>query len=107
MAVPKRKTSPSKRHMRRSHHALGTEARAPDVEVPVEGDEDTPEVLSGTLIDLAAPLLEELSLGLDPYPRAKGVTFESPKDEAEPEETPFAVLAKLKQRPPGKPEPRK
>jgi large subunit ribosomal protein L32 len=28
MAVPKRKTSPSVRNMRRSHHALRTEARA-------------------------------------------------------------------------------
>jgi large subunit ribosomal protein L32 len=27
MAVPKRKTSPSKRNMRRSHHALAAEAR--------------------------------------------------------------------------------
>jgi large subunit ribosomal protein L32 len=27
MAVPKRKTSPSKRNMRRSHHALAGEAR--------------------------------------------------------------------------------
>ena len=28
MAVPKRKTSPSKRNMRRSHHALSREAHA-------------------------------------------------------------------------------
>jgi large subunit ribosomal protein L32 len=28
MAVPKRKTSPSKRNMRRSHHALAAEANA-------------------------------------------------------------------------------
>jgi len=28
MAVPKRKTSPSRRNMRRSHHALEAEARA-------------------------------------------------------------------------------
>jgi large subunit ribosomal protein L32 len=28
MAVPKRKTSPSKRNMRRSHHALQAEAHA-------------------------------------------------------------------------------
>jgi hypothetical protein len=82
-------------------------SREPDVEVAAEGDDETPEVLSGTLIDLAAPLLEELSLGLDPYPRAPGVTFDPPKDEPDPKETPFAVLAKLKQRPPGKPEPRK
>ena len=27
MAVPKRKTSPSKRNMRRSHHALGSQAK--------------------------------------------------------------------------------
>jgi len=70
-------------------------------------DEDAPEVLSGTVLDIAAPVLEELSLALDPYPRAPGVTFELPKEESTPSDNPFAVLAKLKQSRPGEPEPRK
>ena len=49
-------------------------------------------------VDLAAPLLEELTLALDPYPRAPGVAFAALKDEAAPTANPFAVLAKLKAR---------
>jgi uncharacterized metal-binding protein YceD (DUF177 family) len=59
-------------------------------------DDDAPELLTSSLLDLAAPVLEELSLLLDPYPRAPGVTFEPPKDESKGADSPFAVLAKLK-----------
>jgi large subunit ribosomal protein L32 len=44
MAVPKRKTSPSRRNMRRSHHALGSN---PHVE-----DKDTGELRRPHHIDL-------------------------------------------------------
>jgi uncharacterized metal-binding protein YceD (DUF177 family) len=70
-------------------------------------DDDAPEVLSGSPLDVAAPVLEELSLMLDPYPRAPDVKFEAPKDEPEAKESPFAVLAKLKAAAPGKPKSRK
>jgi uncharacterized metal-binding protein YceD (DUF177 family) len=70
-------------------------------------DEEAPEVLPGSLLDVGAPVLEELSLMLDPYPRAPGVTFEAPKDEPEAKDSPFAVLAKLKATAPGKPRSRK
>jgi hypothetical protein len=56
--------------------------------------DETPEEIADTRYDLAAPLLEEFSLALDPYPRAPGVTFEVPKDE-DPKEGPFAVLKSL------------
>ena len=69
--------------------------RNPEIE-PL-GEEDGPEVVGSSLIDLAAPLLEELSLVLDPYPRASGVTFEPPKDDSKAKDNPFAVLAKLKE----------
>jgi uncharacterized metal-binding protein YceD (DUF177 family) len=62
------------------------------------GDEDGPELIDSPILDLAAPLLEELSLTLDPYPRAPGVVFEPPA-EAEAEaasHNPFAVLEQLK-----------
>jgi len=86
---------PSRRHKR-------------DVEVDISvDDEEAPEILSSSLLDVAAPVLEELNLMLDPYPRAPGVKFEAPKDEPEAKENPFAVLAKLKANPPGKPKSRK
>jgi uncharacterized metal-binding protein YceD (DUF177 family) len=81
--------------------------RAAVVDIEVGEDDDAPEVLPGSLLDVAAPVLEELSLLLDPYPRAPGVTFAAPKDEAEAKESPFAVLAKLKVSSPAKPKRRK
>ena len=68
-----------------------------DIEIPDTGDDDL-EILASAHVDLAAPLLEELSLALDPYPRAPGVAFEAPRDDIGPSENPFAVLAKLKAR---------
>jgi uncharacterized metal-binding protein YceD (DUF177 family) len=78
---------------------------AREMVVASEGDEDAPEVLSGSLLDIAAPVLEELTLALDPYPRAPGVAFEPPKEEVKASDSPFAVLAKLKDRSPGGSEP--
>lgn len=60
-------------------------------------DEDGPELLDSPIVDLAAPLLEELSLALDPYPRAPGVVFEPPAEEVIPAHHPFAVLEQLKE----------
>ena len=66
-------------------------------EMPVaEGEDDVPEELDSPHYDLAAPLLEELSLALDPYPRAPGEGFEAPDGLGDPVESPFAVLKKLK-----------
>ncbi len=65
---------------------------------PPDDGEEGPEILETPIIDLAAPVLEELSLSLDPYPRAPGVAFEPPKDDAGASSSPFAVLAKLKER---------
>ena len=74
-----------------------------DAAVDVSEDEDAPEVVSSTLIDIAAPILEEVSLSLDPYPRAPGVAFEPPGDKDKGGDNPFAVLAKLKVNPPEEP----
>lgn len=65
----------------------------------LSADEDELEMLDSPILDLAAPLLEELSLALDPYPKAPGATFESPAEESEPTESPFAVLEILKTAP--------
>jgi uncharacterized metal-binding protein YceD (DUF177 family) len=58
--------------------------------------EDEPEVLSSPFVDLAEPLLEELSLALDPYPRAPGAVFQVQSQEDPASSSPFAVLEALK-----------
>ena len=81
MAVPKKKTSKSRRDMRRSHHALVPASYA---ECPNCGELTT----------------QHLSLALDPYPRCPGIDFEDhieEEDEAPVERpNPFLALAKLK-----------
>ena len=66
-------------------------------------EDDEADWLDEPVIDLAAPVLEELTLALDPYPRAPDVAFEAPPDEAPVRDSPFAVLEKLKadRKPPG------
>jgi uncharacterized metal-binding protein YceD (DUF177 family) len=101
--VPSRHTGRVERHYRVVAKPSRRSSRDRDSEVEVGDDEDAPEVLSSTLLDVAAPILEEISLSLDPYPRAPGVTFEAPRDEDAGKENPFAVLAKLKLDPPKDP----
>ena len=66
------------------------------VEVPLEDDQ--PEEIDSLHYDLAAPLIEEFILALDPYPRAPGVEFQPPEGQ-EATESPFAVLKGLKSGP--------
>lgn len=61
------------------------------------GDDEAPDEIASTRYDLAGPLLEEFSLGIDPYPRVPGVAFEPPRQAASPAENPFAVLKRLKE----------
>lgn len=65
---------------------------------PTAGGDDVPEEIDNTRFDLAAPLLEEFSLAIDPYPRAPGVAFDAPRAEGDRPENPFAVLSKLKEK---------
>jgi uncharacterized metal-binding protein YceD (DUF177 family) len=60
------------------------------------GDDNAPEEIESSKYDLAGPLLEELSLALDPYPRAPGEAFKPPEPSDGGPENPFAVLKKLK-----------
>lgn len=62
----------------------------------LETDDEGPEEIESPRFDLAAPLLEEFVLALDPYPRAAGVAFESPDAHRDKPESPFAVLKALK-----------
>jgi len=59
-------------------------------------EDDKPEEIDSLHYDLAAPLIEEFVLAIDPYPRAPGVAFEAPKETLPPPESPFAVLKGLK-----------
>jgi hypothetical protein len=73
---------------------------APDDAVVDPGDDET-ETVQSPFIDLAAPMLEELSLGIDPYPRAPGAQLEQPDEAEETAENPFAILRHLKEKEPG------
>jgi uncharacterized metal-binding protein YceD (DUF177 family) len=61
------------------------------------GEEDEPELLDNPVVDLAAPVLEELSLAIEPYPRVPGAIFHQPPEQ-EPRTSPFEVLKVLKTR---------
>lgn len=54
---------------------------------------DSPDVLAGDAIDVAAYVVEHLALELDPFPRKPGVEFDYQPEEAE--TSPFAALKKL------------
>jgi uncharacterized metal-binding protein YceD (DUF177 family) len=74
---------------------LLTQTKSFDVDVaPV--DDDGREEIDSLRYDLAIPVLEELALLIDPYPRCPGVEFEPPGDGDDEEEHPFAALKKLK-----------
>lgn len=58
-------------------------------------DPDIPEPFEEGRIDVGEALAQQLSLCLDPYPRAPGASF-FPAEETESSSTPFAALTKLK-----------
>lgn len=77
----------------------------PDEEVDLAVLEGMPEPIENGRIDLGEVVAQNLSLSLDPYPRAPGVPFvgdeeEAPEaktqEEGEERRNPFAALAKLK-----------
>lgn len=60
-------------------------------------DEDPPEPIRGDEIEVGEVLVQNLSLALNPYPRAPGATFESVDDMAGEPTGPFAALAQLRE----------
>ncbi|HEY1736070.1 MAG TPA: DUF177 domain-containing protein [Methylovirgula sp.] len=64
----------------------------------IDPGEDPPDPIVNGQIDLGALAIEFLALGLDPYPRKPGVTFEPPPAGESAPETPFSVLKQLKER---------
>jgi len=73
------------------HQHGGSEVLAPGA-----GDDEVPEELDSPRYDVAAAVLEEFSLAIDPYPRAPGAAFESTLEGEGAPENPFAVLKRLK-----------
>lgn len=74
-----------------SANAPGEEAHELELELDAP---DPPDVLEGDTLDLAAYVVEHLALEIDPFPRKPGAAFDyAPPAE---EESPFAVLKKLK-----------
>ncbi len=74
-------------------------AVAPEEMMLSAGGDEAPEEIASPHYDLAAPLLEELLLAIDPYPRAPGAELpESPDAAAPAPESPFAALKVLKER---------
>lgn len=65
---------------------------------PAFAGEDAPEPLTGDSIDLGAIAVEFLILGIDPYPRKKGVEFVSPASR-DGGTSPFSALENLKKDP--------
>ena len=68
------------------------EAGGGEVEVSLE--DDGADVIEGGQIDLGHHAVEQLSLALDPFPRAPGAEFVQPEESAE--ISPFAVLKGLR-----------
>lgn len=74
----------------------GSPNAPPEVRGEAEHDPDEPDppdVLAGEAIDLAALVVEHLSLEIDPFPRKPGAAFDFAPPPAD--ESPFAVLKKL------------
>ncbi|HXC57366.1 MAG TPA: YceD family protein [Rhizomicrobium sp.] len=92
------------RLVHRQLHLAAPSRHRGDASIPLTamaGEDDTPEEIDSLHYDLAGPLLEELVLAIDPYPRAPGVEFAAPAEAAgaaEPPQSPFAVLKNLKNR---------
>jgi len=83
----------------RDLHVVAKLSRAVDFSselTAAAGDDEVPEEIDNTNFDLAAPVMEEFLLAIDPYPRAPGAHFDAPQEKADAPESPFAVLKSLK-----------
>lgn len=61
-----------------------------------EDQPDPPEPIENGQIDLGRLAQDFLFLGIDPYPRKAGATFDVPETPPDPEDHPFAALKALK-----------
>lgn len=67
-------------------------------EIVLDGDAEPVEPLDDGMIDIGEAVAQQLSLVLDPFPRAPGASLEEEADLSDraPRESPFAALAKLR-----------
>lgn len=67
-------------------------------EIVLDGDAEPVEPLDDGMIDIGEAVAQQLSLALDPFPRAPGASLEAAADlsDLSPGESPFAALAKLR-----------
>ena len=65
-------------------------------EVVLSGEAELVEPLDGGAIDIGEATAQQLSLALDPYPRAPGVSLDEARDGVG--DSPFAALAKLREK---------
>ena len=72
----------------------------PDAAVAATGPDeaDRPDEIVEGRIDVGTITAEFLALGLDPYPKKPGVEFSYDESEGAPPDSPFAALARLKQK---------
>lgn len=66
-----------------------------EVELEIDPLDDLPEPLPGPMLDIGEVVAEELSLSLDPYPRAPGAE-DTPAAHARSGAGPFAALVRLR-----------
>jgi uncharacterized metal-binding protein YceD (DUF177 family) len=67
-------------------------------EIVLDGGAEPVEPLEDGMIDIGEAVAQQLSLALDPFPRAPGAALEAEADlsDPSPRESPFAALAKLR-----------
>jgi uncharacterized metal-binding protein YceD (DUF177 family) len=67
-------------------------------EIVLDGDAEPVEPLDDGMIDIGEAVAQQLSLSLDPFPRAQGASLEEEADLSDhsTRESPFAALAKLR-----------
>jgi hypothetical protein len=69
--------------------------KTPKIDLDAPSSNDELEPLIGNSVDLGLIATEFFILGIDPYPRKPGVSFDAPKAASDPESHPFARLAAL------------
>lgn len=69
-----------------------------ETEIVLDGEAEPIEPLDDGMIDIGEAVAQQLSLALDPFPRAPGASLEEAADlsDSSPRESPFAALAKLR-----------
>lgn len=74
------------------------QAQAAASEVTLSGESELVEPIVDGIVDIGEAVAQQLSLAIDPFPRAPGVEAPHPEEIAANPASPFAALAKWKQK---------